>query len=158
MIYFIQQGEDGPIKIGYTTDDLTFHKRLSSMQTCSPVKLRILGIAEGDHKAEHELHERFFDACLQGEWFYPHQAITAHIDACARPIKEKHKAPKRAPSFAFDASFFVSCYAATKDKLKARAAQLGLSKYGDLVRWALRWAVHAPREELLKYSVEGEQE
>ncbi len=55
----------------------------------------------------------------------------------------------------FNANIFVSCHQVTLDKLKERAAQLGLSKYGDLVRWALLWAITAPRDELVKYAAKG---
>jgi DNA-binding NarL/FixJ family response regulator len=72
MIYFIQSQEsfeDGPIKIGYT-DDPDLRSRLRDLQVGNPYELKVLGvIAEGDYTLEKELHDRFSDTRLQGEWF-----------------------------------------------------------------------------------------
>jgi len=72
IIYFIQQGKDGPIKIGIT-DDLK--SRVSSLQTANPYKLHLLyseklqpGLAE---KEEAHLHWVFKGIRLRGEWFRP---------------------------------------------------------------------------------------
>lgn len=67
MVYFIQVGESGPIKIGYTRTDPT--KRLSELQTGNPYKLRLLLVLEGGFDLEHALHEKFADLRLEGEWF-----------------------------------------------------------------------------------------
>ncbi len=57
----------------------------------------------------------------------------------------------------FDDNMFVACHKRTKKAVEKRAAQLGI-KYTELMRWAARWAVNAPREELRKYSMEVESE
>lgn len=63
----------------------------------------------------------------------------------------------REASMALKGTLFIRCQEETEEQVKARAGRLGV-KYADVVRWALRWAINAPRDELLKYSVEAEQE
>lgn len=57
----------------------------------------------------------------------------------------------------FDESMYIRCNKKMKDQVQARAKRLGL-KYAELMRWAARWVVNIPRDELIKYSVEVEQE
>lgn len=63
--------------------------------------------------------------------------------------------PGKTHGNAFDANMFICCHKATKEQLKERAEQLGL-KSSVIARWALRWAIHASREELIMYSIEPE--
>ena len=76
MIYFIQQGIDGPIKIG-TTDNV--NKRLLSLQTGSPHKLRLIGTMDGDEEKEKQLHNFFSAYRLSGEWFSPDRTMFDYI-------------------------------------------------------------------------------
>jgi len=76
MIYFIQQGIDGPIKIG-TTDDI--NKRIATLQTGSPHKLRLIGVIEGDQEKERQLHNFFSAYRLTGEWFAPDKMMFDYI-------------------------------------------------------------------------------
>ncbi len=155
MIYFIQHGKDGPIKISYTTDDSTFHSRLSILQTGSPVELMPLGIGRGARSDECELHQLFAEEHIRGEWFHPDDALLRYIHTRARKIKKKSKASSGEWEPGFDDCMFIRCHKSTKDKAKDRAEQLGIP-YSQLMRWGLRWLIHASREELLKYSVEVE--
>lgn len=66
LTYFIQAGDTGLIKIGVTTD---FEKRLRSLETMSPVPLRILGVVRGDIEAE--CHTALAKWRQHGEWFEP---------------------------------------------------------------------------------------
>ena len=68
MIYFIQMGADGPVKIGHSTAPA---RRLSSLQTGCPVQLRLLSVTDGDEAAERATHERFAGLRIRGEWFSP---------------------------------------------------------------------------------------
>jgi hypothetical protein len=45
MIYFVQSGDDGPIKIGVSTN---IGKRLTALQTAHGERLRIVGVMKGD--------------------------------------------------------------------------------------------------------------
>lgn len=70
MIYFIQAEGIGHIKIGFTdSDDASV--RLATLQTGSPVPLRLLGTFPGLVEDEKNLHRRFASAKVHGEWFKP---------------------------------------------------------------------------------------
>lgn len=56
MIYFIQAGRTGPVKIGRARDPF---RRLASMDSGSPVPLRLLALMPGDAAEERGLHARF---------------------------------------------------------------------------------------------------
>lgn len=74
MIYLIQCGEDGPIKIGYAS---SVDRRVRYLQTGSPHKLVVLHSFEGDKNVERALHRCFKEHRLTGEWFAPAPAILA---------------------------------------------------------------------------------
>jgi hypothetical protein len=61
FIYFIQSGEDGPIKIGFSNQP---DRRLPELQTGNPRAL-----IPGDTSVERQLHTRFEPARIRGEWF-----------------------------------------------------------------------------------------
>ena len=75
MIYFIQILPDGPIKIGFTKGRPEL--RLVALATASPYKMALMGVIEGDEKAEKQLHSRFFAHRMKGEWFRPVPEIFA---------------------------------------------------------------------------------
>lgn len=70
MVYFMQQGETGPIKIGVSDHPQTRRKRL---QTGSPHELRIIRtfVAPDDNALENGLHKDpiLREARMEGEWF-----------------------------------------------------------------------------------------
>lgn len=73
--YFV--GSDvGAIKIGYSIDPKT---RLISLQSGSPVSLRILALAPGGEARESAYHIQFREHRLHGEWFERHPDILAEI-------------------------------------------------------------------------------
>jgi hypothetical protein len=78
-IYFIQQGKNGPIKIGFTDN---IEKRLKELQTANPYKLNLLLCINGNLKSEKELHKRFEQHRLNGEWFEPVEEILDYIYSC----------------------------------------------------------------------------
>ena len=47
-VYFIQAGEDGPIKIGYAAN---VQRRIAALRTACPTELRELGYIDGDQAA-----------------------------------------------------------------------------------------------------------
>jgi ribosome-binding protein aMBF1 (putative translation factor) len=100
MIYFIENIETKHIKIGFTTN---VKHRLGQLQTSSPHELRVLSVCEGDDKYEKELHSRFNESRLKGEWFNPDKELLDHIkslepyqsiskkyDGITRLRKDKH--------------------------------------------------------------------
>jgi hypothetical protein len=66
MIYFIQNTETLNIKIGYSD---RVAKRLSQLQVGNSQKLRLLFQMEGDRTKEKELHQRYRNKQLRGEWY-----------------------------------------------------------------------------------------
>ena len=65
-IYFIQAGDDGPVKIGFATD---VRARIKVIQTNSPEKLSLIRQIDGDVPVERWFHKQFNDRRLNGEWF-----------------------------------------------------------------------------------------
>ncbi len=80
-VYFVQaastQAGPGPIKIGFSTN-LT--KRLTGLQTSSPIPLALLGTARGGAALEEKLHTILAASRTRGEWFHPtpHVATVIH--------------------------------------------------------------------------------
>jgi len=76
-IYFIQNGLEGDIKIGFS---LNPNERIKSLQTGSPSTHRILLVKEGTQKDEEGLHKKFKKFRTKGEWFEPNEEILIFID------------------------------------------------------------------------------
>jgi hypothetical protein len=76
VVYFVQAGDDGPVKIGYASD---FLKRLSALQTGCPDQLRVLGMFPGGPSEEKELHTRLNMHRMRGEWFAPSDTVLSAI-------------------------------------------------------------------------------
>lgn len=69
---------DGLIKIGWTVNPTD---RLETLQSMSPVILRILATMPGSMRTEQELHQRFGVHRRHGEWFEPADDLVAFIKA-----------------------------------------------------------------------------
>src|SRR5262245_55030947 len=80
MLYFIQAEQVGHIKIGLTDNDDAL-VRLATLQTGSPVPLRLLGTIPGTMQDEKDLHRRFAASKVCGEWFLPTPELLALIPA-----------------------------------------------------------------------------
>lgn len=78
-VYFVQQGNDGPIKIGVSGN---VDKRIRSLSTSSPLPLRLLAVLPGGRGEEQELHKRLAAHRLGGEWFAPVPAVLAVAGLC----------------------------------------------------------------------------
>jgi hypothetical protein len=65
MIYLISH-EDKFLKIGHTRN---INNRLRQLQVSSPVKLEVINLIKGDVNLEKELHNRFKELRVNGEWF-----------------------------------------------------------------------------------------
>jgi hypothetical protein len=77
MIYFVQCGTDGPIKIGCTQGCVV--GRVRQLQGLSPHEMTPLCAHEGDRRVEHQLHKLFAAYRIRGEWFEPAKPILDHI-------------------------------------------------------------------------------
>jgi hypothetical protein len=83
-VYFIQVGEDGPIKIGIAGN---VEARLMECQVGIPYELRVRAvIPQGDRQMERELHGRFQSHWIRGEWFMPHADLLEHIQKHGEPF------------------------------------------------------------------------
>lgn len=92
-VYFIQQGDDGPIKIGVASSS---EQRLAALQSSNPAPLRLLGeMSVGDdwfvaREVELRWHERFRSDRLSGEWFASSpellEEIRSHSEQRQEPI------------------------------------------------------------------------
>jgi hypothetical protein len=76
-VYFIQQQDKGPIKIGMAK---SIRARIDGLQTASPVPLRFLGYVDGGRQKEVELHQRFAVHRKSGEWFEPAAELLDFIE------------------------------------------------------------------------------
>lgn len=65
-IYFIGNLDQGCVKIGYSKK---VNQRLRSLQTGSPIKLKIIKKIKGNRSKERKLHKRFAHLNKHGEWF-----------------------------------------------------------------------------------------
>ena len=91
FIYFIQSAAQGPVKIGIANDPI---KRMRDLQTGNPAVLHLRHVVPGDRDLEKELHHRFREARIRGEWFglaylrviliYAEGLAAEHIDCFER--------------------------------------------------------------------------
>lgn len=79
-VYFIQSGDDGPIKIGIADDPVT---RLRHIQTGSPERLTLLGTLHGGQDREKVLHAYLAAFRHRGEWFKPCAEVLAVVPGLA---------------------------------------------------------------------------
>lgn len=68
VVYFIQGIDGGPIKIG-TARELVL--RVEAIQSCCPMRLRVLRVVPGGEDRERLFHDQFAGARLHGKWFSP---------------------------------------------------------------------------------------
>lgn len=80
-VYFIQEGDDGLIKIGESNDP---RRRLVDHQCGNPRKLRLLGSFAARSYVEREVQGQFSADRVAGEWFTPTPELVAFIaEKCA---------------------------------------------------------------------------
>lgn len=91
LIYFVQQDVTLAVKIGYTDDLETLKRRVKSLRTSSPYRLRLVHLWEGDIYRERALHRHFAAYRLRGEWFRPCEAIADFIGHC-KEWQDRHEA------------------------------------------------------------------
>lgn len=70
VLYFIQEGNSGAIKIGWTAN--CPHRRLDAIQTGNSENLRLVGVLPDQNKStECVWHDRFKHVRKRAEWFWP---------------------------------------------------------------------------------------
>lgn len=69
MIYFVQSTGGGPVKIGWSRDQISLKRRLQLLQNGYPEKLVIIRTLDGPRTVEKWLHRFYAVIRLEGEWF-----------------------------------------------------------------------------------------
>lgn len=82
MIYFIEAGDGGPIKIGRAVDP---ESRLRQLQTGTPERLRLLAVVAGSRDLESDIHRRLAAHRRSGEWFEPAPDVFAVMAELRNP-------------------------------------------------------------------------
>lgn len=77
MIYFIQAGDNGLVKIGSAKDA---KKRLAALQIACPIELRLAGLFYARRDTEKYLHWLFRAERVRGEWFTGCPDLLAFIE------------------------------------------------------------------------------
>ncbi len=76
LVYFIQCGDHGPVKIGFTR---SLGARIGQLQRDQSERLRVLAATPGTFQTERTTHARFAHLRIDGEWFRPEPELLAHI-------------------------------------------------------------------------------
>lgn len=87
-VYFIQMGEDGPIKIGSSSSP---RSRLRYLRSGSPYPLHLIATIDKGIASERDLHKHFSHLRLEGEWFKPDRELLdciADLQSGAKSIHE----------------------------------------------------------------------
>jgi hypothetical protein len=98
VVYFIRSGLDGPIKIGWSSSYDGALQRRDSMQVGNPELLYILAVqAVANQGVEADLHKRFAESRIRGEWFEPTDELLALIPkgAALEPPEHSHNSALR---------------------------------------------------------------
>lgn len=91
VVYFIQQGTDGLIKIGCTRDIAI---RIEQLQASQAMPLRLIGWTAGGFAEEKRLHAVFADAAVGHEWFTPTDALIEYAAANLRTTPHPKPGPR----------------------------------------------------------------
>ena len=85
-VYILRSGENGPAKIGFTTD---LPGRLKYYKIHNPDVLQVVRHLEGTKADEKRLHQRFAALRIKGEWFNFHHDMMGDLglpDAIVIPV------------------------------------------------------------------------
>ena len=102
MIYFLQAGSGGYVKIGWTQNETTLRRRVATLQTGQPFVLSLIRTINADRWAEGWLHGFYAGLRAAGEWFgYRDDMLTVAVPSRnpAADAKER-KAPARSERLA----------------------------------------------------------
>lgn len=81
IVYVIQS--NGYIKIGHTQN---LSRRISQLQSASATKIEIKSVIKGGRKLEQELHTRYKQYTVHGEWFQPNDKMMGFLRAIGSDV------------------------------------------------------------------------
>lgn len=106
VVYFVQMGQDGPVKIGYSRDEAALKARMRSIDYGLPYPARLLGtLRRAGRQVEHTLHVSFARHRLRGEWFRPHPDILQAARSASQGIQFNGERRDRRPLEAADRAY-----------------------------------------------------
>lgn len=82
LVYFIQAGDDGPIRIGSTLNLKSYFRQ---MQSCNPCEVYLRGAMPGWYKESARVCDSFVLSKLRQDWFLPDAELLAFIAALDVP-------------------------------------------------------------------------
>lgn len=85
IVYFVQCGDGGPIKLGHTRHDI--NKRLAALQTANPFLLTARRTIPGSRRLESMLHKHFARDIILGEWFVATEELAAMCGGTPTPAE-----------------------------------------------------------------------
>lgn len=96
IVYFLRVGDDGPVKIGFTSHSEP-SKRIGELQAGCPWPLNLIGFVAGRKPHENWLHEKLLAHRMTNEWFEPAPLVIETVgqvlspsfswsDACLSPL------------------------------------------------------------------------
>lgn len=88
-IYFMQEGDDGLIKIGFVRKPESVARRRAGIQFGVKRPMNVIGLMDGLRSKEKAVHARFEEFRENGEWFKPARPI---MDFCASIPPEEYMA------------------------------------------------------------------
>lgn len=118
-VYFIGDGE-GYVKIGFTAQ---LHGRLAELQSGNARPLTVLKYCRGGLVEERELHRRFAEHRVRGEWFRLAPEIVEHINSLPWPDEPEDEPP--APEVKPEKARVVPPYVRIQQELYAKHQQEG---------------------------------
>ena len=88
-VYMIRAGDTGPVKIGHSNDPVG---RLVGFQVVHYEKLRIIRLFEGGEAEEAQLHVRFADLYIRGDWHAFSRLMLGDVGLVEIGIEQKQPA------------------------------------------------------------------
>lgn len=85
MIYFIQEGENGPVKVGKGVSTVA---RIKQLQTGNPRPLKIYAVVPGYSSLETRIKKDLAEFQINGEWFNSTSKLFEYIDKIRFPEYE----------------------------------------------------------------------
>lgn len=98
IVYFLRAA-DGPVKVGWCASRDGVARRLRAAQLGHPARLQVVATIPGDRTLEHQLHHRWRNHRLEGEWFHPNPDMLGYLAGLqpAPPTADLRAAPAEPP-------------------------------------------------------------